>query len=180
MRNKGFTLIELIIYVAIASGVLVSVITFAWAVIGSGVKVDVSSELTQNGRFVLEKITQEIHAAEDVVIGSSTFGVSPGVLTLDLSGPNTDVVFDTYAKDVTVGGQVISITKLRMQDGTDPAVDITSDKVNLTNFVLTNLTRDTEPANINIEITLVHITTGEDPLRDRNLSFETAVSIREK
>lgn len=180
MNNKGFTLIELIVYVAIASGVLVSIITFAWAVMGSGVRVDVSSELTQNGRFILEKITQEIHAAENVVIDSSSFGVNPGVLTLDLAGPNTDVVFDTYSKNVIVGGQSVDITKLRMKDGDSPVLDITSDKVDVTNFVITNLTRDTEPANINVEVTLSYVTTGADPSRDRNLSFETGASIRKK
>lgn len=179
-NNKGFTLIELIIYVGIAAAVLVLIVNFSWNVIGSGVKVNVSSELTQNGRLAMEKLTQEIHAAEDIVTGSSTFASHPGVLTLDLAGSGTDVIFDTYEKSVTVGGSAVTIRKLRFKDGSADYVDITSDKIDLTNFVLTNLTRNNEAANINIEMTLEYVNPGEDPERERDLEIETSVSIREK
>jgi prepilin-type N-terminal cleavage/methylation domain-containing protein len=65
-KNKGFTLIEVIIYVAISALILVGVVQFSWDIMGLGTKVEVQSQLTHEGRFVLERIEQEVRAAEDI------------------------------------------------------------------------------------------------------------------
>lgn len=175
--KKAFSLIELIIYVAIASMVMV-------AVLQVGLNLIIDRSITQskrglylNARSVMNQLQYEIKAADDVLTGSSTFGSNPGVLTLSFPG-NNDVIFDTYLHDVTIGGQTISITTLRIKEGNSAYVDLTTDKANVTDFTLTNLTRGSESKNINIALTLETTNPGNDTKYDESISLETAVSIR--
>lgn len=178
MRTKAFTLIELILYIAILAIVMVSTIGFLWNVIGSSVRVKASTELTYNARLVLDNITRLGRGANDVVTTSSVFAIHPGVLVLGYS--TGDATFDTATKNITVGGQSVTIRKLRMKIGAAAAIDLTSDSVDVTNFIVKNRTRGTEPKNIKVEVTLAHVNPGGDQARNQSLTFETAVSIRKQ
>src|SRR3990167_1597872 len=104
-RPKAFTLIELIIYIAILAIVLVSTIGFLWNVIGGSVRVNVSTELTYNAQLILNNITFAGRSATDVLTSSSTFGSNPGVLVFGHT--SGDITFDTTTKSITVGGQSV-------------------------------------------------------------------------
>lgn len=178
MKTKAFTLVELIIYVAILATVFVSTIGILWNVIGGSVRVSASTELSYSARLVLDNIIRVGRSANDVLVASSTFGVHPGVLVFGNSGG--DITFDTATKNITVAGQNITIRKLRMKTGIGLPIDLTSDKVDVTNFVVKNRTRGTEPKNVKVEVTLAYVNPGQDPARNKTLSFETAVSIRKR
>ena len=62
---KAFTLIELIIYIAIVSLVLVLATNFTWNIIQGNVSAACQREVQQNTRFVMEKITRAIRAGEN-------------------------------------------------------------------------------------------------------------------
>lgn len=179
LKFEGITLVELIVYVAITSIVLLFVLRFMWNVSGVSIRVDVSTELIQNSRFILDKISYDLHVAENVVIGSSTFNTHPGALMLDMPAGAQNIFYDTYEKDILVGRQTIKIRKLRRRAGEQQAVDVTGDKVNVANFVLKNRTRAQESSNIKIEFTLAFVNPGQDPQRNRELNVETAVSLRQ-
>ena len=178
MKTKAFTLIELIIYIAILAIVLVSAIGFFWNVIGGSVRVSASAELTYSARLVLDNISRSGRSANDVITGISTFDSHPGVLVFATTGG--DITFDTALKDITVGGQNVTIRTLRMKTGIGSPLDLTSDKVNVTHFVVKNRTRGTEPNNVKVEVTLAFVNPGQDPARNQTISFETAVSIRKR
>ena len=173
--KAAFTFVEAIIYIAIGAMVLVGVITFSWRIIGSGVKVDVSAELTQQGHLALERITQSVQGADGIVSGA--YGSYPGAVTLDYPG-TADITVDTYTASVNVGGQSLTIRKLRLKEGVSAAVDLTSNRVNVTNFVLTNLRRGTEPANLRVALTLQTVSAGQDPQRNRSITLSTSASVR--
>lgn len=176
MKTKAFTLIELIIYIAIVAIVLVSAIRILWDVIGGSVRVSSSTEIAYSARLVLDNVTRAGRGANDVLTASSTFGTHPGVLVFSNTGG--DITFDTATKSVTVGDQSVIIRKLRMKTGVGLPIDLTSDKVDVTNFVVKNMTRGTEPKNVKVEVTLVYVNPGQDQARNKTISFETAVSIR--
>lgn len=176
MKTKAFTLIELILYIAILAIVLVSTIGILWNVIGGSVRVSSSTELSYSARLILDNITRTGRGANDVLIASSTFDSHPGVLVFENPGGN--ITFDTAVKNITVGGQSLTIRKLRMKTGAGSPIDLTSDKVDVTNFVVKNRTRGMEPKNAKVEVTLAFVNPGQDPARNKILSFETAVSIR--
>jgi type II secretory pathway pseudopilin PulG len=177
---KAFTLIELIIYVAIASMVLVASVRIGWNILQAQEKQEAQQEVLYNSRMALHHMQYYIRQAETVTTASSTFASHPGILTLDYAGEGTDVVIDTYTKSVTIGGQSTTIRKLRIKDGAASAVDITSDLIDVTDFTLTNLQRGTEPFNIHIALTLERENPGGVPQNDASESFETSLSLRER
>ncbi|MBU2524840.1 prepilin-type N-terminal cleavage/methylation domain-containing protein [Patescibacteria group bacterium] len=179
-KKSAFTLIELIIYIAIVSMVMVMLIDFTWNIIDAGTRVEVASELTQNSHLVMKKVTNKVRMAQAIITGSSTFNSHPGTLVLDMPGSGTDITFDTYIKQVSVGTETVSIRKIRMQEGVAAAIDLTSDKVEAVNFVFRNFSRGTDAKNINFECTLNSVNPSSDTIRDKSISFETSVTIRKK
>ncbi len=179
MNPKAFTLIELIIYVAITAAVLVSTMIFAWGLIVTDANTRGKQETYSNARTVMNQFTLKIQGAEDVKTGDSTFETHPGALTLDYPGGDTDVIFNTYTTIVDIGGESVTIRKLRMKDGPNNYMDLTSDNVDVTSFVITDLTRGSEPDNLLIQLTIEKANPGEDPNYDASISVETAISLRQ-
>ena len=177
--RDGVTFMELIIYVAISMGVMLAAITLVWNVMASEVKVDISTELTQNARLVMEKFTQSTQEAESINDGNSSFGSHPSALYLDYQDSADDITIDTYEKIVTVADQPVTIRKIRYKEGAGDYVDITSDDVQVINFVLTDLSRD-EAQNVKMELTLEYINVSELFPWNTTVELETSASIRER
>jgi len=74
---KGFTLIELIVYIAIVSIVLTLVTSFGLDVVYGNIKAQTVRETQQNARFAMEKITRSIRSGSDPAV---VFNVLDGVL----------------------------------------------------------------------------------------------------
>lgn len=96
-NNRGFSLLELIIYIAILIGFLMAVTNIFFVIAASYAKEEARAEVQQNIRFAAEQITSEINSAtaisEPVAAGDSgnvlevtveglptRFDVSDGVL----------------------------------------------------------------------------------------------------
>jgi len=65
-RNSGFTLVELILYIALVSIFLTGVIMFTWDILYGRVKSYVQEEVNQNSRFAAKRIIYEIRNASGV------------------------------------------------------------------------------------------------------------------
>ncbi|MFC1655330.1 prepilin-type N-terminal cleavage/methylation domain-containing protein [Patescibacteria group bacterium] len=178
VTQKGFTLVEFIIYVAIASFVLISTVNVSWNIMSAQANFNAKQEVYINSRLAMNQVGIVIKEAEDVLTAQSVFDSHPGVLTLDYPGVN-DVIIDTYIKNISVGGQSAAIRKLQIKGIDGSFTDLTTDKVNVTNFKLTNLTRGSEKDNINMELRIEKINPGDDPTYDASIEFETAISLRE-
>jgi len=76
-NTKGFTLIELIIYIAIVSAVLVLITDFTWNVIYGNVKSQSVREAQQNARFAMLKITRAIRVGQNP---TTVFTLNDGIL----------------------------------------------------------------------------------------------------
>lgn len=178
-KLAGFTLIELILYIGIAAMVIVIVVGIGRNVILTNTDTQASREVYMSARLAESKLQEKIRAAEGVVIGSSIFGANPGKLVLDYAGSGTDVIFDTYGKIVDVGGLSVAIIKLRMKDGAADYVDLTNDKVSVSNFMLSDLTRASERENVGIELDLEKVNPGDSEELEASISLDTAISVRE-
>ena len=77
MKNSGFTLIELIIYVAIISVVLFLMTGFLWNMVYGGAKATTQREIQQNARFAMERIIKAIRTGQNP---NATFTVSNSIL----------------------------------------------------------------------------------------------------
>ena len=106
---KGFTLIELIIYIAIISIILTFTFGYAWNVIYGGVKTASYREVQQNGRLAMEKIARVIRDGQDP---NTVFTVTSNVLYENGTALTSDrvkvtnLVFtsygDSYKTEMTV------------------------------------------------------------------------------
>ena len=165
-NTKGNTLVELIIYLAIISVFFTSMIGFTVSVVQSGQKARTMHEVSQNGRFIMEKIAREIKSANDVNFTTSSFGVNPGVLSLvNNTGSLDPTVFDV------VGGVV------RIQQGAGAPMNISSDLVNVTSIVFTDLSVPGRTTNIKIDLTL-EWRDKSGVLINTSTSMQTSVVVR--
>lgn len=64
--NKGFTYIEMLLYVAILGLMLTTMVNFALVMIGGSTKSSTTEEVSGNARFISEKIMYEIRNASAI------------------------------------------------------------------------------------------------------------------
>ena len=167
MKLKGFTLLEVVLYIALISIVLVAVTYFTWDIIYGGVKTFAVREVQQNARFAIERLTFEIKKAEGVDSIATDFVVLDNGID-----PDVTLRFDVPNKKITI------------QEGAGPQQDLTTNDVEVTNGRFTYLSYTypgaTTPAteNIKIEMDLNYLNPEnlEDWLADE--SFETSVEIK--
>lgn len=176
-NKKGITLLEVIVYTAISSIILVFILKFSWNIFGTQARVGATAELTQNGRMVLEKIGQDIREAEDF-LPTSIFDSNPGVLSIDIPDGD-DITFDTYTKEVLIGNQNMTIRKLRRTEAGN-SLDLTTDKVDVTNFLVKNRSRPPNAKNVKIELGFAYANPGNDMQRNKSIDLETSFTLRIK
>lgn len=177
LNKEGFTLVETIVYIAIVSIFLWGALGFFWQLKQAEAMGGVEREVKENTAQVVEQIRQTIRNAEDVNEGMSQFDADPGVLSLAYAGGSR--VFDTYAKNVTVGGKSVSIQKLRLTFGGE-SYDLTSDQVDVDQFLLTNVTQASGPDAVQLAFQLSSVNPGEDPNYDEALTTQITAHVRQE
>jgi competence protein ComGC len=146
--QKSFTLIELLLYLAIVTVVLTSLVLFAWNIIETGAKSGNQEMVTSEAKMLSEKIGYQIRNANDINIASSNFGVNlattPGnKISLANNAPNNPTLIDA------LNGQA------RITLGASAAVTLNSTNTNLTNLTFINYTSvDGKTKNLQYTLTL--------------------------
>lgn len=115
--QKGFTFIEAILYIAIISIMLSTLIPFAWDIIEGGAQSAVQQEVSSNARFISERIKFEIRnslginslSANQIVLCETAGACATNPTTITFSSPNITIqnkgatVVNLNSNDVTVG-----------------------------------------------------------------------------
>lgn len=132
--KKGFTFVEVILYIAILTIVLGAIVPFAWNAIGLGVKSNTEQEVYTAARYLSERLKYEIRNA-DGIDASSDFDtnlVSDASKELSLSqvGSSSSTVFS-----VSDGRVFVS------QGGGDPVV-LQSNDTKVTDLTFTDYSSD--------------------------------------
>jgi len=161
--NHGFSLLELLIYVAILS-VLVVVVSNAFISLSKAkVQSEVRGEIHDSIRFAMDKIKLDIKNASSVINPSSG---TDSTLVVVVSGVNI-----TY--DVAGGF-------LRRRDGTDEPINVTGDNIVVDSLSFT-LINNTNPilnqttTAVQINMTMHYNSSNSDSLYSN--SFQTTVSL---
>lgn len=102
--QHGYSLIELVIYIALFTLISVVLVKSLVTVMGTYATAQGYRRLQSNGEFIMERITREVRDASDIT-ASSVFDVHPG--TLSLTG--TDEEGDPTAVSFSVSGGVVQI-----------------------------------------------------------------------
>jgi len=164
-RQQGYTLIELLLYVAIVGSLLTGVVTFFGIVVDARVKNQSVTEVNEQGTFALDYVAQTIRNANSLT--SPTIGTTASALTIAVPTASlTPTVFS------------LSSGALQVKEGAAAAVNLTGSKVQVTAFSVKNLSRANTPGIIQISLTLNRTTNIAGNNYDYPRTFTTSVAIR--
>ena len=80
--NKGFTLTELVVYIALLSLVVVAVVQIVFVILDANVRASAREEVLTNSIRAIDAIRKEVREAQVVYTPTSTFSTHPGQLSL--------------------------------------------------------------------------------------------------
>ena len=163
--KKGFTLVESLLYIAILSVMVVALSAFLTMSYTSRVKASVIAEVEQQGSQTLNLITQNIRNSASVT--------TPAIAG---SGASLTLTEYTVADSPTVINQ--SGNALRITEGANIAINITSNRVVVSNLLFQNLTRSGTPGNVKISFTLTHVNPDNRGEYIYSKSFTATASLR--
>jgi len=168
--RRGFTFIETIIYTAIVGIVVLGFVIFTLSSSGSNIKTYSAQEVQSNSRMALNIISQKIRSATGINAVSSIFDVDPGVLSLSMaSSSKNPTIIDLNENDGL----------LRIKEGNNSSVDVTSKKVKINNLIFSNFVSSSQKENIGIQMTVEYNNPSNDVRYNYSQHLQTSVSIRQ-
>jgi len=142
-QNNGFSLIELLLYVAIVCIIVSAIVGFGSWAIQLGTRTKVNSEVTNNTRLALDTMTYEIKKSHSVYTPTSIFNANPGQLSLEqLNATTTE---SSSFIDFFICDQALCLKR----EGAS-AIAITNSKVRVTNLTFKQLSNSSSSPSIQI------------------------------
>lgn len=169
-KQLGFTLIELILYLALVTIMLSAIIPFAWNVIGSGAKSGTQEEVNTQARFISERLNMEIRNASG--INSSDFDTNLALdpnkkLSLSETNGNNPTIIDV------VSGQV------QITQGSNPPVALNSTDTRVSNLTFSNFSSaDNKTKNIEFTLTVQTLPSSARQEYQFSVSVESDAEVR--
>lgn len=141
MKRAGFSLIEMVIYIAIAAGILTASVNSASSLMKSFNSARITSKINNSAEAAMERMTREIRTAYGIN-SSSVFGSSPGRLKLDTY--NTSGA--TTTMDFYLNGGILTVA-----EGGGAGNPLTLGGVSVSNLVFYQITNATTSKAVKIE-----------------------------
>ncbi|MFA5747094.1 MAG: type II secretion system protein [Candidatus Paceibacterota bacterium] len=165
-KKSGFTIIESMIYIGIASGVLVVLFSFAWQIVYGGVKAQSIREVQQNSRLAMERIAESVLNAKDITVPASR-GNNGTTLSLTMYDPS-------------LSPTVISLSsgKVVITQGGEGPYEITNDRVEVTNLRFTNVSYSTARETVRVQMTIIYKNQSKFSYYDASMQTEGTFSLR--
>lgn len=158
-NNKGFSLLELLMYIGLTSTMLLVISSFFIVTLQSRVKNQTIAEVEQQGLKVMQVITQEIK--NSTALTSPTQGTAASTLSLN-SGAT---VFDLFNNAI------------RIDKGTP--IDLTSSRVIASNLSFYNLSYTGTPGIVRVQFTLSYNNLSGKNEYEYSQTFYSSVSLRD-
>ncbi|MDP3057820.1 MAG: hypothetical protein Q8N37_04900 [bacterium] len=87
--DGGFSLLELLIYIAILSGFLVVIVNLFFTISTSSTREEVRVEVRQNLRFASQKIVDEVRSGKEIISATLADGGSGNILDIKIADETT-------------------------------------------------------------------------------------------
>lgn len=164
-KSEGYTLIELLLYVALV-GILLSAITVFFGIVADArIKNQTINEVNEQGTYAMEYMTRIARGATSVS--------SPAAAA---TGTSLTLVVPTASLSPTIFS--VTGTVLQIKEGAGTAVALTTSKVRVDSLSVTNLTRSGTSPIVQISLTLSRINTLDRNEYDYQRTFTTSVGLR--
>jgi len=156
--NRGFSLLEMVVYVAILSAIAVIVVTIVLSFSASWNSLRISRDINASAMSSFERIGRDLRAALDVNTAGSVLNAHPGALTLS----------DTLQTEFFLDGGVLRVRENSVDTGA-----LTKESVTVTNLVFRFVTSGSHRG-VRIEMTLE----GVRGAITKTESFVTFIALR--
>lgn len=91
---KGFTIVEILLYIGLSGLFLSAMFPFSMNLHGLFAKAGSDQATAAAARIAAEELVSAIRSADGIDAGASSFGTDPGRLVLDLAGTGDQLVVD--------------------------------------------------------------------------------------
>ncbi len=142
-NKKGFSLLELVVSVAIFSVILLVVISFFLSTVASNSKTKADREVQENSRKALELITYEIKGAKSIYTPTTTANQLSLETSRYLPSDETDTFIDFF----------LCGTALCLKKESQNPIALTSDDVQVASLSFTQFLNGTKPS-VQVNITV--------------------------
>lgn len=159
-KNKGFSLLEIIISVALFSMILLAVVSSLLTMNVSNLKTNASSEALENARRALEEITYEIREAKSIYTPTTT----ANQLSLETTKYLPDGENKTFI-DFFLCGSAVCLKK-----ESETAIALTSDSVEVTNLAFSQISTGANPS---VQVSLTVNYSGSSSVLTSTASIRT-------
>lgn len=167
-EHKGFTLLEIVIYLAIVGVILSTLSLFLLQLLRVREKTNAISEVMASALLIENRLSEAVRHANDVDEAQSVFGSDPGILTLTM----VDVARNPMVFSITADDGQMQVS----QAGADP-IAITPPDVRVTNLVFTNLTSPTDVGIIQVQFTVEATSSSGEKTFSYDQTFQTVLRI---
>lgn len=165
-KQKGFTLIEILLYISISVAILLFVSLFLSILLDTKTKNQTIAEVDQQGMQALEIMTQTLRNAK--AINSPAVGASsPTAFSIDTQDPvKNPTIFD------------ISNGIIRIKEGAGSPINLTSTNVTASGANFENITRPTTNGMMRIQFVLTYVNSSGRNQYNYTKTFYNSISLR--
>ena len=163
--QKGFSLIEMVIYIAVFAVFVGALITFLLNINSTRLHAQIVLEVNGQGASLMKTLTLAVKSA--TAINSPGTGVSSGVLSINTA--NSQTTPTVFSED----GETLYIT-----EGTGTAMALTNNKVKLTDLTFTNVSQAGTPGIIQIRFTISNTASKTSTYEQYSTNFYGSSSLR--
>ncbi|OGZ33341.1 MAG: hypothetical protein A3I88_00660 [Candidatus Portnoybacteria bacterium RIFCSPLOWO2_12_FULL_39_9] len=161
--SRGFTFIEIIIYVAVLAVFSILVVDIILVLTESFGRFKTANRINSSAEVALERMVREIRLADDIDVSGSILNVSPGRLILKTIDPLTET---TVQKEI-----FLAAAALTLQGDLSSPQSLTGSKVEATSLIFRLIETPLSKA-IKIELELQ---SGEGNLQKSEKFYNTAI-----
>jgi type II secretory pathway pseudopilin PulG len=163
--QPGYTLIELLLYIAVVGTLLIGIAVFFGLSADDRIKNQSVLEVNQQGMAAMEYITQTIRNATAISSPAAAASGASATLTVP-TGSLSPTIFDMTG------------TSLEVKEGANAAVLLTSNDVQVSGLTFKNLTRSGTFGIVQVSFTIARTNTGNRPEYSYQKTFVTSVALR--
>ncbi len=150
-QKTGFTLIELIIYIAVFVIVITLITVFVFNFIRVQAKIKASKEVTEGSQRALEVITRQIKRAQGIYLPTSSFDSHPGQISVETQEnkpSEEDITYSDFYLDEN--------NRLCLKQEGAAGIPLTSEKIKINNLIFNRLIDSNNNQSIRIELSAIY------------------------
>ena len=171
-NNKGFTLLELLIYIAVIALIITAVSAMLLWGVRSRAKAKVMDEVTRQADSAMTIMLREIREAGSVYTPTSILGSHPGQLSLQTA---------KYVPPGEILGYIdffLCGTRLCLKKEAQDPVALTSENVVVDNLVFSSVGGSANPSAVRVVISLRYNSPAQQPAYRASVNLQSGASIR--